>query len=151
MAFYLTKLDQDSKKIIFNEKYKDVFAKYQLALEGADDTSFLLDGKPKPISSGGGSPVGNNEENYNYFEGNSRNSEGSRRRKFFSWNENSREEEDFENQDFYSPSKQGKKNLSPLANKESDPKKKTTEYLFDLQEDDSEENKKEEFINIQLE
>ena len=75
MAFYLTKLDQDSKKIIFNEKYKDVFARYQLALEGPDDTSFLLDGKPKPISSGGGSPVGNHEENFNYFEGNSRNSE----------------------------------------------------------------------------
>jgi hypothetical protein len=36
-----------------------------------------------------------------------------------------------------------------LANKESDLKKKTSDYLFDLQEDDSEENKKE-FINIQL-
>ena len=127
-----------------------MFARYQLALEGPDDTSFLLEGKPKQISSGGGSPVGNNEENFNYFEGNSRNSEQGRRRKYFSWGENSREEEEYENQDFYSPSKQGKKNLSPLANKENDIKKKTSEYLFDLQEDDSEENKKEEFINIQL-
>lgn len=28
MAFYLTKLDQESKKIIYNEKYKEVFGKY---------------------------------------------------------------------------------------------------------------------------
>jgi hypothetical protein len=97
MAYYLTKLDQDSKKIIFNDKYKDVFGKYQLALEGGDDTSFLLDGKPKPISSGGGSPVGNHEENYNYFEGNSRDSDQGRRRRYFGWGEKSMEEDEFEN------------------------------------------------------
>lgn len=39
--------------------------------------------------------------------------------------------------------------MSPLSNKDSDLKKKTSDYLFDLQEEDSEENKKE-FINIQL-
>ena len=96
LAFYLTKLDQESKKIIFNEKYKDVFGKYQLAVEGPDDTSFLLDSKPKPISSGGGSPVGNHEVNYNYFEGNSREEPG-RRRKYFGWGEKGLEEEEFEN------------------------------------------------------
>jgi hypothetical protein len=79
LAFYLTKLDQDSKKILFSEKYKEVFGKYQLATEGPDDTSFLLDSKPKPISSGGGSPVG--EVNYSYFDGSRDPPVG--RRKFF--------------------------------------------------------------------
>jgi hypothetical protein len=96
MAYYLTKLDQESKKIVFNEKYKDVFGKYQLAAEGADDTSFLLESKPKPISSGGGSPVGNHEENYNYFDGNNRESEPRRRKYFVGWSDKG-EEEDFEN------------------------------------------------------
>jgi hypothetical protein len=143
MAFYLTKLDQESKKIIFNDKYTDVFGKYQLGSLDVPDESFLLDGKPKPLSSGGGSPVP--EENYNYFEGNTH--ERRSKKNYFGW-EKPIEEEQFENQDFYSPGKK-KINLSPLANKESELKKKTSDYLFDLQEDDSEENKKE-FIAIQL-
>lgn len=141
MAFYLTKLDQESKKIIFNEQYRDVFGKYNLASLEVPDDIFLQDGKPKPISSGGGSPVP--EENYNYFEGNSE--RRSLKKEYFGW-EKPIEDEQFGNPDYYSPSKK-KVNLSPLANKESEQKKKTSDYLFDLQEDDSEENKKE-FIAI---